>query len=94
VSGRTARRARREREEQATRLLDSYHVFSSVLSEEMGGQGIGYDSCTRTQVDSTIAICCEEFERCWDEFVLWVVHGDDERAKTLEIVHALGRRHA
>ena len=90
MSGKTARMERRRRAEESVRLVDGYWKFSSAPSDQMGEFGIGYDTCTREQVYATIAICCSEFERCWDEFVLWVVHGDDERAKTMEILRALG----
>lgn len=94
MSGKTARRDRRRRAEESVRLLPADALFSSILSDMMVDAGIDYGTCTNSQVHTTMAICCKEFERCWDEFVLWVIHGEDERAKTLEIVHALGRRYA
>lgn len=84
MSGKTARRARRE----ALHLLDAERVFSDALSRLMPELGIDYDRCTRDEVDLTIRIACEEFEPCWDEFVLWVIHGDDEREKTMDILRA------
>lgn len=87
MSGRTARRARKE----GLRLLDRDSVFSAVLSEMMTQYGIDYDKCDRKAVDTTIAICCAEADACWDEFVLWAIHGDDQRAKTMEILAAARR---
>jgi hypothetical protein len=93
VSGKTARRDRRRRADESVRLIPADAKFSAILADMMGEAGIDYETCTKSQVHTTMAICCKEFERCWDELVLWVVHGEDERAKTLEIVHALGGRY-
>lgn len=91
MSGKTAKRARREARERATYLLDADHVFSAVLSEMMTECGIDYGICPTEQVDITIAMCCAEADQCWDELVLWAIHGDDQRAKTLEISAAARR---
>lgn len=87
MSGKTARRARRER----PYLLESDNVFAATLSAMMQEYGIDFDRCTKEQVNATLAMCCAEADLCWDELVLWVLHGDDEKAKTLEVA-AAGRR--
>lgn len=91
MSGKTAKRARREARERASFLLDADQVFSAVLSQMMSECGIDYGMCPTEQVDLTIAMCCAEADLCWDELVLWVVCGDDQKAKTLEISAAARR---
>lgn len=70
------------------RLLDSLDVFACVVDELMGDMGLDSRKYTRDEIRYMVRECFSVHEECWQEFVLWVIYGNDKRAKTLAVMRA------
>lgn len=74
-------------------LLDVSHAFSTVLTDLMVERGIDRTRFTDRELKQIVAECMRDcYRQGWEEFVLWVLHGDDRRAKTKEVLQTnMGR---
>lgn len=70
-----------------TRLLDANELFAQTLEELMHEMGFSLSRYTRDDIRMTVRIACEEArEVSWADFIQWVRFGDDEKAKTRDII--------
>lgn len=60
--------------------------FTDALSELMTELGYDYNNYTKKEIDSMLYACCREFDSIWDDFVLWVLYGDDKKARTIALI--------
>ena len=72
MSGRTARRARKE----ATYLLDMRNVFTVTLSDMMTAHGIDFGTCEKGVVKQVMRECCDQYRMCHEELLRWVEEED------------------
>ena len=63
-------------------ILSAESIFVSTLESLMNTYHINYDTCSKEAVDYTIRLCTAEFNSIWDEFMMYVIHGDDKKIKT------------
>lgn len=67
-------------------LKSATRIFKNTINLLMKAHGIDYDTCTVKQVQITIAECIAEFDVIWADLMQFVEFGDDERAKTLNVI--------
>jgi len=79
-----------------TYLIDASHLFSVTVSNMMSESGISHDTFSNEEIEDMIRLCVRRgFMPCWEEFMAWVVYGNDKRQMTLAAVRAgLGTRNA
>lgn len=63
-------------------------VFADTLSDMMREMGMDTEHYDVSDLKSTIAICTAQFDVTWADLIQWVEHGDDQRAKTLDVLRA------
>ena len=68
-------------------LKDARRVFSDELSRLLNECGIN-GHATMDEIKTTIALCTAQHDLCWADLIQWVQYGDDEQAKTRDIVRA------
>lgn len=72
MSGRTARRARKE----ATYLLDMRNVFTVTLSDMMTAYGLDFGRCEKGKVKAVMRECCDQYGACHEELLRWAEQED------------------
>lgn len=68
MSGKTARRARRNR----VSLMEMSEVFTVTLSDMMTERGIDFAHCDKKQVKDVMRECCNQYRACHEELLRWV----------------------
>lgn len=66
----------------------AYEVFTKTLNDMMEEEHLGYDTCSREEVDVTIALAVKDFNHCWEELLLFALYGEDKKAKTRGLLRA------
>ena len=79
-------------ERPADGFLDMRDLFADTLDALMSELGIDGGSCDLKTLRAIVAECFGLQAACDEDFILWVLHGDDERAKTLARVRGGIRR--
>ena len=78
-------------------LEDAWDLYAKAMDEIMQEIGISSDKFTREDLHDLARTGFGEFQKIYDEFILWVVYGNDKRAKTMAILKAMknkkGRRY-
>lgn len=72
-------------------LLDALDLYADIMNEILSEMGVDGKNYTRDELKSFAKAGFAEFDNIWQDFLLWVLYGDDKRAKTMAIVRA-GRR--
>ena len=69
-------------------LKTAKDIFASTVSElakEHGLDfGMGYDKLMRR----TVKECTDEYAIIWADFMQWFYYGDDQKAKTMDVIRA------
>ena len=76
------------RGEEVVSLKTAKQLFADALSDLMIEMGLDYDKHTKRELSQTIAICTNEYDSIWADFMAWVMYGEDKRNQTLDIVRA------
>lgn len=80
-----------------THLEDAWDLYAKTMDEIMQEIGISSDRFTREDLHDLARTGFAEFQKIYDEFVLWVVYGDDKKAQTMAMLRAMrdkkGRRY-
>lgn len=73
-------------------FYDASYLFSRTVSDLMGESGINHDTFTDDEIEDMIGVCVSRgFKATWEEFVAWVLYGNDAKQRTLALIRA-GRR--
>lgn len=68
--------------------IDEADKFAEVINQLMDELGMDASWCTREELHEAVRACYAVRGKCWDEFVLWCLYGDDTRAKTMALARA------
>ena len=68
--------------------IDALDLFAQELNAMMGEMGMDCESYTPKQLRMIVRECFDEQPTIYADFMAWVEHGDDQRAKTLDVLRA------
>ena len=72
-------------------LRDATELFSTTLADLMNESGMTKDAYTESELADVIRACVTEaYASVWEEFLSWVMYGDDKREMTMAMIR-LGR---
>lgn len=78
-------------------LIDALEKYAEVMNELLSEIGVDSRNYTREDLHDFARTGFAEFNRIYDEFVLWVVYGNDKKAQTRAMLRAMrdkkGRRY-
>lgn len=69
-------------------LLDALDLYGQVMNEILSEMGVDSRNYTREDLHDLARTGFAEFNRIYDEYVLWVLYGNDKRAKTMAMMRA------
>ena len=69
-------------------LLDALDLYAQVMNEILGEMGVDSSRFEREDLHELARAGFVEFNRIYDEFVLWVLYGTDKRARTMAMMRA------
>ena len=69
-------------------LLDALDLYAQVMNEILGEMGVDSSRFGREDLHELARAGFAEFNRIYDEFVLWVLYGNDKRARTMAMMRA------
>lgn len=78
-------------------LIDALEKYAEVMNELLSEMGVDSRNYTREDLHDFARTGFAEFQKIYDEFVLWVVYGNDKKAQTRAMLRAIrdkkGRRY-
>ena len=78
-------------------LIDALEKYAEVMNELLSEMGVDSKNYTRENLHDFARTGFAEFQKIYDEFVLWVVYGNDKKAQTRAMLRAIrdkkGRRY-
>ena len=78
-------------------LIDALEKYAEVMNEVLSEMGVDSRNYTREDLHDFARTGFAEFQKIYDEFVLWVVYGNDKKAQTRAMLRAMrdkkGRRY-
>lgn len=78
-------------------LIDALEKYAEVMNELLSEMGVDSRNYTREDLHDFARTGFAEFQNIYDEFVLWVVYGNDKKAQTMAMLKAMrnkkGRRY-
>ena len=78
-------------------LIDALEKYAEVMNELLSEMGDDSRNYTREDLHDFARTGFAEFQKIYDEFVLWVVYGNDKKAQTRAMLRAMrdkkGRRY-
>lgn len=69
-------------------LLDALELYAQVMNEILAEMGVDSREYSREQLHELARAGFAEFNGIYNDFVLWVLYGNDKRAKTMAMVRA------
>ena len=69
-------------------LLDALDLYGQVMNEILGEMGVDSTRFTREDLHDLARTGFAEFNRIYDEYILWVLYGNDKRARTMAMMRA------
>ena len=78
-------------EENDYELISMDDVFSNELIKLMKEYRIDNSCCSKEQFHKTIALATLQSRKCYEDFMMWVLYGDDSKARTLGLLKAILR---
>lgn len=70
-------------------LEDAWDLYAQAMDEILGEMGVNGQDWTREDLHDLARTGFAEFQKIYDEFILWVIYGNDKRAKTMAIMRAM-----
>lgn len=70
-------------------LEDAWDLYAKTMDEILSEMGVNGQDWTREDLHDLARTGFAEFQKIYDEFILWVVYGNDKRAKTMAIMRAM-----
>ena len=74
------------------KLLDALDLYGDIMNEILTEVGVDSNKFTREDLHDLARTGFSKFNDIWQEFVLWVLYGDDKRAKTMALLKAARRK--
>ena len=78
-------------------LIDALEKYAEVMNELLSEMGVDSRNYTREDLHDFARTGFAAFNKIYDEFVLWVVYGNDKKAQTRAMLRAMrdkkGRRY-
>jgi len=78
-------------------LIDALEKYAEVMNELLSEMGVDSRNYTREDLHDFARTGFAEFNKIYDEFILWVVYGNDKKAQTMAMLRAMrdkkGRRY-
>ena len=68
--------------------VDADQLFATTASELMAEMGLDYGAYTKDEMHQFYDAVVAESQACWDEFMLWVACGEDNRERTRMLLKA------
>lgn len=62
--------------------VDADQLFAVTASSLMAEMGLDYDRYTQDEMHQLFEAVAAQSDSCWEDFMLWVVCGDDKRERT------------
>ena len=69
-------------------LLDALDLYAQVMNDILSEMGVDSRNYSREQLHEFARAGFAEFNNIYDEFVLWVLYGNDKRARTMAMMRA------
>jgi hypothetical protein len=69
-------------------LLDALELYAQVMNEILAEMGVDSREYSREQLHELARAGFAEFNGIYNDFILWVLYGNDKRAKTMAMVRA------
>ena len=70
-------------------LIDALEKYADVMNELLSEMGVDSRNYTREDLHDFARTGFAEFQKIYDEFVLWVVYGNDRKAQTRAMLRAM-----
>ena len=70
-------------------LIDALEKYAEVMNELLGEMGVDSRNYTREDLHDFARTGFAEFQKIYDEFVLWVMYGNDRKAQTRAMLRAM-----
>lgn len=70
-------------------LEDAWDLYAKAMDEILSEMGVNGQDWTREDLHDLARTGFAELQKIYDEFILWVVYGNDKRAKTMAIMRAM-----
>ena len=70
-------------------LIDALEKYAEVMNELLSEIGVDSRNYTREDLHDFARTGFAEFQKIYDEFVLWVVYGNDKKAQTRAMLRAM-----
>lgn len=70
-------------------LIDALEKHAEVMNELLSEMGVDSRNYTREDLHDFARTGFAEFQKIYDEFVLWVVYGNDKKAQTRAMLRAM-----
>lgn len=70
-------------------LIDALEKYAEVMNELLSEMGVDSRNYTREDLHDFARTGFAEFQKIYDEFVLWVVYGNDKKAQTKAMLRAM-----
>ena len=74
------------------KLLDALDLYGEVMNQILAEMEVDGSKYTREELHQLARAGFDEFDRTYEEFILWVLYGDDQKAKTLARIRASRNR--
>ena len=72
-----------------SRLISAKLAFSNVVATLMEEMAITHDTYSDEEISALVRACVRDgFSQTWEEFLQWVMYGDDQKAKTIAEIRA------
>lgn len=70
-------------------LIDALEKYAEVMNELLSEMGVDSRNYTREDLHDFARTGFAEFQKIYDEFVLWVMYGNDRKAQTRAMLRAM-----
>ena len=68
--------------------IDAHVKFAKILEDMLDEKGIDHNNYTQKELHQFIKDGTSISQECWEEYLLWVLYGDDKKAKTRAMLRA------
>ena len=70
-------------------LIDALEKYAEVMNELLSEMGVDSRNYTREDLHDFARTGFAEFQKIYDEFVLWVMYDNDKKAQTRAMLRAM-----
>lgn len=69
-------------------LIDAPVKFTKILEDMLDEKGINHNNYTQKELHQFFRDGTSVFQECWEEYEMWLLYGDDKKAKTRAMLRA------